>query len=296
MVDSLTITRLRHLDMPSVKVIRRLAHDVQQAWLDGFTSVKCAHITGEGVTHFPLWVIMFWNAVADIRGNVRKPWITSRDWVKDQLESKRKPDVRKYATEVTRLLGILPWNTLKRGLSDASPVHSLSRFLGKRWLSSTDINDMLEMLREKIAADPELAGLVRVEMVEFTAKVTAAFRARESEDYHRSKSTKWLRALGEDIFGNGERLITVAHLGDHNDEKHWITIEVNGADTLFRYGDSFKDDIPPSLWYPPKLHSNRRPLLWDACGKRRRASCLSRHTFDATREHRGGTCSPISPR
>ncbi|KAJ7702622.1 hypothetical protein B0H16DRAFT_1748176 [Mycena metata] len=229
-VDGLTITRLRHLDMPSVKVIRKLAHDVHQAWLDGYTSVKCAHIPGKGVTYLPLWVVTFWNAVADIRGNVRNPWVTCRDWVKNQLGHRRKPDVRKYATDVTRLLGILPWNTLKRGLSDASPVHSLSRFLGTR-----------------IAADPDLAGAVRVEMVEFTARLTTAFRQRESVDYREGQGTRWLHVLGEDIFGNGERLITVAHLGDHNDEKHWVTIEVDGAETLFRYDDSFKDDVPASL-------------------------------------------------
>ncbi|KAJ7761686.1 hypothetical protein B0H16DRAFT_1719327 [Mycena metata] len=224
-VDGLTITRLRHLGPRHA------------AWLDGYISVKYAHIPGDTV----------WNAVADIRGNIRNPWVTCRDWVKNQLGNRRKPDLRKYATDITRLLGILPWNTLKRGLSDASPIHSLSRFLGTRWLSSTDINDMVEMLSERIAADPDLAGAVRVEMVEFTARLTTAFRQRESVDYHEAQGMRWLRVLGEDIFGNGERLITVAPLSDYNNEKHWVTIEVDRAETLFHYGDSLKDDVPASL-------------------------------------------------
>ncbi|KAJ6590402.1 hypothetical protein DFH09DRAFT_1074039 [Mycena vulgaris] len=209
-VNSSMILRLRHLDMPPVKVIRQLVHDGKQAWLDGFTSVKYAHLPGDVSTHFPLW-----NA-----------------------------EIRKSATEVTKLLGILPWNGSKRGLSDSSPIHSLWRFLGTEWLSSTDENDMLEFLRARIASDPDLAGCVRVEAVELTAKLTAAFEHRESDNY---QDPVWLRSLGTDVFQHGERLVTIAHLGIHDGNKHWVAIDVDGPRRMFRCGDSFSKALPPTL-------------------------------------------------
>ncbi|KAJ7928664.1 hypothetical protein B0H13DRAFT_1860234 [Mycena leptocephala] len=243
-MDSSAILRLRHLDMPPVKIIRRLAQEAQQAWLDGFKSVKYGHLSGDAGTHFPFWVISFWIAVIAIRLEVRKPWTGVRDWLKKQMEQRKNSQVRTYATEAIKLLGVLPWNGRKRGLSDKSPIHSLWRFLGTEWLSSTDENDMLEILRDRIASDPDLAGRVRVEAVELTTKITKAFEGHETRDYDESR---WLKSLGTDIFGHGERLITIAHLGSHNKQKHWVTIEVDGPRRLFLYGDSFGGEIPPTL-------------------------------------------------
>ncbi|KAJ7106623.1 hypothetical protein C8R44DRAFT_596258, partial [Mycena epipterygia] len=146
-VDASMILRLRHLDLPAIPVIRQLFQDKNQAWLDGFTSVKYAHISGDGVTHFPLWVISFWNDVIDIRLQVRKPWTDARDWLKKQMEHKKNPDIRRHAADVSRLLGILPWKGKKRGLSDSEPIHTLWRYFGVQWLSSSDIDDVLELLR-----------------------------------------------------------------------------------------------------------------------------------------------------
>ncbi|KAJ7913609.1 hypothetical protein B0H13DRAFT_1873734 [Mycena leptocephala] len=247
-VDASTILRLRHLDLPPVKVIRQLFHDANQAWLDGFTSIKYEHLSGEAITHFPLWVISFWMAVIDIRLQVRKPWTSARDWLKKQMEHKKNPEIRKQAAIVAKLLGILPWNAFKRGLSDASPIHTLYRFLGPEWLSSTDENDMLEMLRDRVASDPELAGSVRVEAVEFTAKLVGAYKTRHDIDYHGATGSRWLHSLGTDVFVHGERLITIAHLGEVDKNKHWAAIEVDGPQRLFRYGDSFGKEVPAILY------------------------------------------------
>ncbi|KAJ6510463.1 hypothetical protein C8R45DRAFT_389538 [Mycena sanguinolenta] len=243
-VDSAMILRLRHLDMPPVKVIRRLVHEGPQAWLDGFTSVKYAHLPGDATTHLPLWVISFWKRAIDIRIDARTPWTHARDWVNKQVDHRRNPEIQKCATDVAKLLGILPWNGLKRGLSDTAPIHTLWRFLGTEWPSSTDENDMLEILRERIASDSHLAGCVRVEAVELTAKLTAAFEKRETVDYRQSR---WLSTLGTDVFEHGERLVTIAHLGVHDRRKHWVAIHIDGPGRLLRYGDSFNNDIPPTL-------------------------------------------------
>ncbi|KAJ6459829.1 hypothetical protein DFH09DRAFT_1348806 [Mycena vulgaris] len=228
-MDGSTILRLRHLDMPSTSMIRKLVIDGKQAWLDGFTSVKYAHLPGDTVTNFPLWIITFWNLVViDMRIQVRKPWTDATEWVKTQLKQKKRSDIRQVATETSRLLAVLPWNAAKRGLSDSQPVHTLWRFLGPKWLSSMDEDDMLEILRDRIEA----------------------FKERHSTapgDYELSQSTRLLYSLGEDISRRGQHLITMAHLGVHNKQKHWIAIDVDVPERLLRYGDSFREEIPPPL-------------------------------------------------
>jgi hypothetical protein len=47
--DSSMILRIHHLHLPPAKIIHRLAHDGLQAWMDGFTSVRYAHLSGEGI-------------------------------------------------------------------------------------------------------------------------------------------------------------------------------------------------------------------------------------------------------
>ncbi|KAF8163940.1 hypothetical protein K438DRAFT_1618137, partial [Mycena galopus ATCC 62051] len=151
------------------------------------------------------------------------------------------------ATETSRLLGIIPWKAAKRGLSNKEPMHTLWRYLGPTWLSDTDENDMLERLRAKIVDDADLVGTIRVEAVELSNKLHTAFAKRDQEDYQQSPSTRWLRSLREDVFGRGERLITIAHLGDHNKMKHWVAIELHGGKRELRYADSLGSDIPRSL-------------------------------------------------
>ncbi|KAJ6597417.1 hypothetical protein B0H10DRAFT_2232040 [Mycena sp. CBHHK59/15] len=123
--------------MPSISVVRRLVIDAKQAWLDGFTSVKYAHISGDTVTHCPFWIVTIWNTILDIRIQVRKPWTDATDWVRKQLQQKKKADVRQAAAETSRPLTMLPWNVAKRGLSSTDPIHTLWRFLGSTWLSRT---------------------------------------------------------------------------------------------------------------------------------------------------------------
>ncbi|KAJ6615686.1 hypothetical protein B0H10DRAFT_1949701 [Mycena sp. CBHHK59/15] len=123
---------------------------------------------------------------------------------------------------------------------------TLWRFLGANWLSTTDENDMLELLRERVAGDPELVGSVRIESAYLSDKLAHAFKKRDSVNYE-DPGMRWLNSLGNDIFCHGERLITIAHLGAHNTEKHWIAVDVDGPKRMLRYGDSFGEEIPPLL-------------------------------------------------
>ncbi|KAF8185250.1 hypothetical protein K438DRAFT_1765899 [Mycena galopus ATCC 62051] len=207
-INESVILRVRHLDLPPVPVIRRLDVDGKQAWLDGFTRGLTPR-TGSNSRYS--------------RGN-------------DQMIGNWRP---KPAVSWELSPGKLQ--------NEGSPMHTLWRYLGPTWLSDTDENDMLERLRAKIVDDADLVRTIRVEAVKLLNKLRTAFAKRDQEDYQQSPSTRWLRSFGEDVFGRGERLITIAHLGDHNKMKHWVSIELHGGKRELRYADSLGSVIPRSL-------------------------------------------------
>ena len=64
----------------------------------------------------------------------------------------------KLAEDVNVLLAALPWGAKKSGVSDAESIHTLWRFLGPHFTTGSQQNDLLEILRGKIATDPDEIG------------------------------------------------------------------------------------------------------------------------------------------
>ncbi|KAJ6632260.1 hypothetical protein B0H10DRAFT_1770791, partial [Mycena sp. CBHHK59/15] len=148
-LDQNIVNRLRRLPIPEAKVIRKLVERSRQAWLDGYQSVIYSHLSGSVVTHFPLWVLTYWNAILDFKREVRAPWVKCSDWVAQQKKLARKNPARAELVEETgMILRMIPWGWAKpEGLSDSEPIHNLWRFLGPHWLTGSQQNDMLELLR-----------------------------------------------------------------------------------------------------------------------------------------------------
>ncbi|KAJ6476627.1 hypothetical protein DFH09DRAFT_952195, partial [Mycena vulgaris] len=152
MFDKNTLHRLRRLPIPETKVIRKLVERSRQAWLDGFRSVMYSHLSGGVTTHFPLWVLTYWNLILDFKRDVRGPWVKCSDWLTQQKKVSKKNAVREALVDEARLiLSMMPWGWAKpQGLSDSEPAYNLWRFLGPHWLSGSQQNDMLELLRHKV--------------------------------------------------------------------------------------------------------------------------------------------------
>jgi hypothetical protein len=65
-----SLFKMKRLPMPSASVIKKLVIDVKQTWLNDFKSVKYVHISTGVATHFPCWIITFWNSVYELRAEV----------------------------------------------------------------------------------------------------------------------------------------------------------------------------------------------------------------------------------
>ena len=75
------LTCLRQLPTPPVLVVQRLVELRHQAWLDGYQSVRYIHLGDAATTHFPLWVVSYWETVLDLRKMVHKPWMDAKGWL-----------------------------------------------------------------------------------------------------------------------------------------------------------------------------------------------------------------------
>lgn len=239
------LARMSRLAMPTSSVVNKLVNAGHQAWLDGFKSVKYIHISDNVSTHFPLWLITFWKEVHLLRISVRSPWVKAQGWLNGELRQKRSSERRARAEEVNMLLSSLPWGINKCGVSDNEPIHTLWRFLGPHYTTGSQQNDLLEILRCRIASDPSLVQHMRVEGVDLTVKIMKAATTRGTDEYQIEQGFAWVRSLGNDLLRREQTLLTVAHLGEDN--KHWVALVVDVKDKSIRYGDSLGLPIPSEL-------------------------------------------------
>ncbi|KAJ7833775.1 hypothetical protein B0H14DRAFT_3710259 [Mycena olivaceomarginata] len=244
------LQRLRHLPIPDAKDIRKLFHSGRQAWLDGKRSIMYNNLGGKAATRFPLWVLTYWNKIVDFKRDVRGPWIKSSVWLAQQKkQSKKNPARAALLVETDYLLTMMPWGWAKpQGLSDSEPLYNLHRFLGTDWLAGSQLNDMLELLHQKIDDDPGLCQKFRVHGTALVSKILDAYKAG-AETYKDSRGYRWLRDVGDDLVQSGAALLTAGHLGRITREPHWIGVvfDLSNPTGKILYGDSLGEDIPAEL-------------------------------------------------
>lgn len=79
------------------------------------------------------------------------------------------------------LLTVMPWGRAKpAGLSDKEVFHDLWRYLGPNWLASSQQNDMLALLRNKILTCSKPEHPIHVESTQLTQKLLVAFNVGKS--------------------------------------------------------------------------------------------------------------------
>ncbi|KAJ7693213.1 hypothetical protein B0H17DRAFT_1200035 [Mycena rosella] len=230
-MDKNTLLHLRRLPIPAAKIIRKLID------------------TGI-MTHHPFFVLTYWNAVVDLKHDVRRPWMKCQDWVRRQKQlSHKNPEKAAVVEETMLMLRMLPWGWKKMGLPNAEPYHNLWCFPGAHWLTGSQQNGMLELLRHKVDTMLGLAERLRFHGVELLPKDIA-------EDLVRDKAV----------------LITTGHLGEINNEPHWISlvVDLSQSPAVLIYGDSFGTPIPAELlaafrWYigqhtPAHLETKELPM------------------------------------
>lgn len=245
------LMRLQHLPMPERSTIRELVEVGHQAWLNGARSVQYAHLSEDSktTTRFPLWTITFWNQVLDTR-EVSQKWVKCVDWVMVQLRQKKSEERQLLAEQAMIHISALPWAVKKpKGLSDNEPIHTLWRYLSTNWLSGSNQNDLLELLRHQLAGWPDIAKTYRVGGTRVTDKLLEVYRKRDIIQYTKDQSLGWLRMLANDLIKNQATLVTVQNLTNVTGSPHWVSIALRVATDEYTllFGDSLGDKLPEEL-------------------------------------------------
>ncbi|KAJ6601520.1 hypothetical protein B0H10DRAFT_2230550 [Mycena sp. CBHHK59/15] len=193
---------------------------------------------------------MYWNAILDFKRKVRAPWVKCSDWVTQQkMLARKNPAHAELVEEMGMILCMIPWGWAKpEGLSDSEPIHNLWCFLGPHWLTGSQQNDMLELLRHKANNDPVFAQNIRVQGVVLAPKILEAHAAR-GETYKNDRNFRWLRAVADDLIWDRAALITTAHLGEITKDPHWIGLVFDLSEPVgkIRYSNYFGQPVPASL-------------------------------------------------
>ena len=253
-VNASLISKLRYLPTPDESTVRRLLVEGCKAWVGDSRSVRYAHlgdvIHGEATTFkFPLWVITFWNEVANARSLVTK-WAEGKEWLIRQVRQKKSDKICTSAEQALATMDKLPQD---------SPINAnLWRYLDSNWLSNDQINDQLELLQNELpkthsppSSSPNASKSsfqsVLIKNVFLTTKIFTAFTRQEQNTYEKESSFDWVRSVANNIIQERKMLVTIVNLQNINGMQHWTPVTIaDGGATIF-YGDSFGEPIPKKL-------------------------------------------------
>lgn len=230
------LASLHHLPTPSVAVIARMVAVSNQAWLDGYTSVRFVHLSDAVTTHFPLWVVSFWAKVVELR-SMRRSFVTGKEWLGQETTGGRSAELVRLTQDAQDALATLPL--------DSPTVASLWRYLGLHWTTGTQQDNLLDALADRIIADPVLSEQLSVHGLSLTAKIIQMASLQDSHTYRTAKHCQWLHIVAESVLHRNKGILTMHNLGKVN--PHWVAIVVDPAHRLIRYGDGYGSAMPAKL-------------------------------------------------
>ena len=168
---------------------------------------------------------------------VHEPWVGAKVWLNTEVKQKISAEQRQLAEGATILLATLLW--------DKNPVHSLWHYLGPHWTTGTQQNDLLDILSDRITAQPALAGCLQVKGLALSPKILQAVATQDTATYEAAQTYQWIQRLGEEVVHSRQGVLTIHHL--RQDDQHWVAIVIDGKHETIHYRNSFGVEMPLEL-------------------------------------------------
>jgi hypothetical protein len=240
-VSEAMLQKLRYLPIPDATTIQMLVKTSSVGCANGAWSLHYGHLSTETTTAFPIWIVTLWKKLLVIQNIVNK-WTICKDWVLHQQHQRKSTNICTLADETSSLMTLLPYGISRPpGLSDTSPIHNLSHYLGNNWLSEVHINDLLEILcREVISVGNHP---IQIEGTSLTDKIIWVYNHRKDKGYATDKGCAWIRTIGDELVQKCLTLITVVYLDTITNSKHWVPLVISGRGATINYGDSLGTPI-----------------------------------------------------
>jgi hypothetical protein len=224
---------LKDLPIPSSIVLGKLVKQPNQ--LEQSCSICYSHLPlSSRHSRFPLWILTYWVEVSRLRQHVRQPWASAELYLTVQRKRWKLENIRKLCDAAHTALLNLQWAGNVCGFEEPEPRTKLAAYLSQKWLSTSHIDQQLDLLR----MDVERSGQLTCEVVRqsFFRKVVELYRDHEDKPYNKEMSgARHLWTIGEELAsGTRDKLCGVVNI----DNSHWVGVVIDAFRSLVLYGDS----------------------------------------------------------
>ncbi|KAF5381323.1 hypothetical protein D9615_008432 [Tricholomella constricta] len=225
-----TLAILEDLPIPPPAVITALGNDLASQR----SSIIYAHITDSQSTSFPLWILMYWKEVSNLRIHVRTPWNNAQLHILEKRKLWRSPESRKLCDAAERAMFTLPWTGHTFGLTEKEPTVKLSWYLSQKWLSTTHANQCLDILRGDLSCSANDLDQEIVSPTFFT-RLRTLFQTHKRVPYGNNPGCRDLWAIGSDLaIGDRTSIGGIANINGN----HWVAVVIDMTQSQILYGDS----------------------------------------------------------
>jgi hypothetical protein len=240
------LQKLHYLPIPDATTIQLLVKASFLACTNGARSLCYGHLSTEIMTPFLIWVVTLWKEFLDAQQIVVK-WSICKDWVLSQQQQRKSTEICTLADEASLLMTVLPYGVLRpSGLSNTSPIHELSCYLGTNWLSEVHVNDLLEVLCQKVVRFGKHA--IQIEGTPLTDKIFTAYNLWKKNVYAIDQAYAWIRMISDELVKKDLTLITAIYLNTITNAKHWVSLIISNGVATINYSDSLSEPIPSKLY------------------------------------------------
>ncbi|KAJ3925425.1 MAG: hypothetical protein NXY57DRAFT_967861 [Lentinula lateritia] len=180
-------------------------------------------------------------------------------------------------------MGNVLYDMKKTVFPDRKPMHDLWRLLGDNWTNSTDIDNMLDVLRLQIKCQGHSEGFI-ILPAHFTEQLTSSVESCNHGNQD-DRTWKWLEKISAQVFGEGKVILMAVHLGTSMNMAHWVPLIFDGLQNLLFYGDSLDPGAAVPLLIRSVYHS------WAAFHS---LQPLRTIRLPVTTQQDGHSCSPLA--
>ena len=201
--------------------------------------------------------------MSHLRQFVQVPWMRAESWASNQ-HLLCFPDRSQLANRVHEAFSQIPWTGYLSGFSDNdAPITTLATYLSSSWLSTTMINQQLDLLCLRARQQP-LPAKFEIIDTHFFPKIVELYHTARSTYNPESPPIKnrHIWNIGRELANPG--LVKQIVCGVFNiKDSHWVSIVVDAEHNEVLYGDSMgcfdkqvKDDTMVAVRWWVMLHLN----------------------------------------
>jgi len=230
-VSKFTAESLKRLPIPSAAGLSALQE--ARTPIQEKASILYAHLPNNIQSRYPPWILTYWILVSSLREHAKAPWMQAESFLSTNKTKWHSGEFRTLCQSVQNSLLCLPWAGDVRGFSENSPTVLLASYLSHNWLSTSHINQQLDLLRHELLR----IGKQQYEILQtdFFTKIGLLHRDRKENNYPAGFKNRHILGVADDLANSTIRGICgVANVNGN----HWVAITVDVVDRQIRYGDS----------------------------------------------------------